>query len=85
MYKRNAQGWSKHSDFMIVDEISLQIAFILATFIRNHIWAYSSPLYRAMGVTQERIGQNGKRFKMYNVFEEVFQSALCNKPTNIAV
>ena len=27
MYKRNAQGWSKHFDFMIVDEISLQIAF----------------------------------------------------------
>lgn len=51
MYKRNAQGWSKHFDFMIVDEISLQIAFILATLIRNHIWAYSSPLYRAMGVT----------------------------------
>lgn len=51
MYKRNAQGWSKHFDFMIVDEISLQIAFILATLIRNHIWAYSSPLYRTMGAT----------------------------------
>lgn len=51
MYKRNAQGWSKHFDFMIVDEISLQIAFILATLIRNHIWAYTSPLYRTMGVT----------------------------------
>ena len=50
MYKRNAQGWSKHFDFMIVDEISLQIAFILATLIRNHIWAYSSPLYRTLGV-----------------------------------
>ena len=51
MYKRNAQGWSKHFDFMVVDEISLQIAFILATLIRNHIWAYSSPLYRTMGAT----------------------------------
>ena len=51
MNKRNAQGWSKHFDFMIVDEISLQIAFILATLIRNHIWAYSSPLYRTMGAT----------------------------------
>ena len=51
MYKRNAQGWSKHFDFMIVDEISLQIAFILATLIRIHIWAYTSPLYRTMGVT----------------------------------
>lgn len=51
MYKRNAQGWSKHFDFMIVDEISLQIAFIIAVVIRHHIWAYSSPLYRTMGVT----------------------------------
>ena len=51
MYKRNAQGWSKHFDFMIVDVISLQIAFILAVLIRNHSWAYASPLYRAMGVT----------------------------------
>ena len=51
MYKRNAQGWSKHFDFMVVDEISLQIAFILATLIRNHIWVYSSPLYRTMGAT----------------------------------
>lgn len=51
MYKRNAQGWSKHFDFMVIDEIALQIAFILAALIRNHIWAYSSPLYRTMGVT----------------------------------
>ena len=51
MYKRNAQGWSKHFDFMIVDELSLQFAFILAALIRNHSWAYASLLYRAMGVT----------------------------------
>lgn len=51
MYKRNAQGWSKHFDFMIVDEISLQIAFIIATFIRVKIWAYHIPLYRTMGIT----------------------------------
>ena len=51
MYKRNAQGWSKHFDFMIVDEISLQIAFILGVLIRRHEWAYASPLYRSMGIT----------------------------------
>ena len=50
MYKRNAQGWSKHFDFIIVDEVSLQIAFILAVLFRNHFWAYSSLLYRTMGV-----------------------------------
>lgn len=49
LYKRNAQGWSKHFDFIIVDEISLQLAFILAVFLRLHESAFMSPLYRAMG------------------------------------
>ena len=49
MYKRNAQGWSKHFDFCVVDEISLQLAFIWAVFIRHASWAYGSPLYRTMG------------------------------------
>ena len=51
MYKRNAQGWSKHLDFMIIDEMSLQIAFILAVLLRNHTWAYATPLYQTMGIT----------------------------------
>ena len=50
MYKRNAQGWSKHFDFMVIDEISLQLAFLLAAFIRNRSWAYASPRYQFLGV-----------------------------------
>ncbi len=50
MYKRNAQGWSKHFDFIVLDELSLQIAFILAVFIRINRWAYAFPLYRSMGL-----------------------------------
>ena len=49
MYKRNAQGWSKHFDFIMVDIISLQIAFILAVALRNHAWAYDTPQYRTLG------------------------------------
>lgn len=49
MYKRNAQGWSKHFDFILADEISLQIAFILAGLIRLHSLTYTSPLYRSLG------------------------------------
>ena len=49
MYKRNAQGWSKHFDFILVDLLSLQIAFVLAVAIRHHDWAYSTPLYRSLG------------------------------------
>lgn len=47
MYKRNAQGWSKHFDFILVDEISLQIALILAARIYLKIWVYAEPSYRA--------------------------------------
>lgn len=50
MYKRNAQGWSKHLDFMILDEFCLQVAFILATLIRHHDWAYESSLYRNLAI-----------------------------------
>ena len=45
VYKINAQGWSKHFDFMIVDEISLQLAFFLAIFIWHHTWTYSPSPY----------------------------------------
>ena len=50
MYKRNAQGWSKHFDFMVVDELSLQLAFVLAVFLRHREWAYASSLYRSLGL-----------------------------------
>ena len=49
MYTRNAQGWSKHLDFFIVDEISLQAAFILAVLCRQRVWAYSTSLYQTLG------------------------------------
>ena len=50
MYKRNAQGWSKHLDFMFLDVIALQLSYILAVFLRNHEWAYYSPFYQNLGV-----------------------------------
>ena len=49
MYKRNAQGWSKHLDFFVLDELSLQIAFVLAVTIRHRFWAYGNSLYRNIG------------------------------------
>ena len=49
MYKRNAQGWSKHFDFILIDEISLQLAFILAVLLRQHAWAYGTSIYRSLG------------------------------------
>lgn len=34
MYKKSPQGWLKHWDFILLDIVSLQVAFIIAYFIR---------------------------------------------------
>ena len=50
MYKRTVQGWSKHLDFIILDIVSLQIAFILASYIRHHSFPYFTLIYRNLGI-----------------------------------
>ena len=50
MYKRNAQGWSKHIDFMMLDIIRLQLCFIFSFFLRHHEWVYSYYDYRTLGL-----------------------------------
>lgn len=51
MYKRAAQGWLKHLDFILFDELCLQIAFGLAYIIRHGIdFPYMSDLYRAIAI-----------------------------------
>ena len=35
MYSQKLQGWKKHTDFIILDIISLQVAFVLAYIIRH--------------------------------------------------
>ena len=50
MYTRNFQGWSKHFDFLIIDTISLQIAYVLAVYLRLGYWAYTQPAYRNLGI-----------------------------------
>ena len=34
MYKKSPQGWLKHWDFILVDIICLQLAFVVAYFVR---------------------------------------------------
>ena len=50
MYKRNAQGWSKHIDFMLLDIIILQLCLMLAYYIRFNGWVYSLHEYRNLGI-----------------------------------
>ena len=50
MYKRNAEGWSKHIDFLVLDELALQLSLILATLINQHQLPYAIPIYRILAV-----------------------------------
>ena len=50
MYKRNAQGWSKHIDFLLIELVSLQIAYMVASLIRQGRLPYGIPLYRNLGL-----------------------------------
>jgi len=49
MYRRDAKGWLKHLDFMILDLIVLQISFVLA-YVLWHGWInpYRYPIYISM-------------------------------------
>lgn len=51
MYKKKAQGWIKHLDFMVLDLICLQISFLAAYFLRHGIVnPYDETLYRNMAI-----------------------------------
>ena len=36
MYKKLSTGWLKHLDFMVLDIICLQLAFVMGYFLRHH-------------------------------------------------
>lgn len=48
MYKRNAQGWSKHLDFIILDEVVLMVSFLLAMIIRHGSISLDREIYRTL-------------------------------------
>ena len=54
MYRKNANGWLKHIDFIILDMICLQIAFVVAYLIKyGNIHLYNNFLYRNMAIIIE--------------------------------
>lgn len=59
MYKRREQGWLKHLDFIILDVLCAQLAFVLAyawrfgwpigwPFGQYHRWLYNEEIYRSL-------------------------------------
>ena len=56
MYKRNAQGWSKHFDFIILDEIMLMVSFLLGMVIRHGSVILERGDYRTLMVVLFLVG-----------------------------
>ena len=52
MYKRNAQGWLKHLDFMLWDILIIQVSFVLGFMIRHGWgrWPYLKPDYKSLAI-----------------------------------
>ncbi|MBP3685285.1 MAG: sugar transferase [Oscillospiraceae bacterium] len=51
MYRRDAKGWLKHLDFMVLDLLTLQLAYILSFWLRHGSWnPYARDLYGSMGM-----------------------------------
>lgn len=52
MYKRNAQGWLKHIDFILLDLLVLQVSFILGYMIRHgwELWPYQRADYKSLSI-----------------------------------
>ncbi len=55
MYKRSFFGWTKHTDFILIDTLCLQISYILAYLIRYHsldvyVVKNSVTTYRTTGI-----------------------------------
>ena len=51
MYRKDYTGWIKHADFILLDLICLQIAFVLGYALSGHGWnPYHNLLYRNMAI-----------------------------------
>ena len=54
MYRRNTKGWYKHLDFIVLDLLCLQAAFLLSYWLRMGLQnPYADPTYRNMGILIE--------------------------------
>ena len=54
MYRKESEGWFKHTDFILIDMICLQIAFYLAYLIKGlGINPYNDLVYRNMAIVLE--------------------------------
>ena len=51
MYRRSTRGWTKHLDFILLDVVCLQLAFICAYTIRHGVTSlYADSMYRSLAI-----------------------------------
>lgn len=50
MYKRNAQGWTKHLDFILLDIVMVQLSYTIACLIRLQSIPYTNQNYLSFAV-----------------------------------
>ena len=51
MYKKSSSGWLKHFDFIVLDMLCLQLAFVLAYILRIGLSnPYETEIYRNMTI-----------------------------------
>ena len=55
MYKRRANGWLKHWDFILIDLIVIQVAYVLSLCFAGYISLYETSLYRNIAIILEAI------------------------------
>ncbi|WP_443649355.1 hypothetical protein [Blautia faecicola] len=54
MYRKDAEGWLKHADFIVLDLVCLQIAYVLAYAISGYGFnPYAIIVYRNMAMFLE--------------------------------
>ena len=54
MYRKDSEGWIKHIDFIILDMLCLQLAYVLAYWISGYgINPYGTLIYRNMAALLE--------------------------------
>ena len=51
MYRKDSEGWLKHFDFLVLDLLCLQVAFVLAYGISGYgFYPYNLLIYRNMAI-----------------------------------
>ena len=71
MYRKDSVGWIKHVDFIILDLICLQVAFVLAYAFKDHRMAMCMSLIAAGGVSVEIRDPNCVRKTFPDYFERL--------------